>query len=52
MVQSSERAAGLSFKDLILKLKEIKSQSFSGNLIVKVEPDLSWILSFRMGRIG
>jgi two-component system, chemotaxis family, response regulator PixG len=52
MVQSSERAAGLSFKDLILKLKEIKTQSFSGNLIVKVEPDLSWILSFRMGRIG
>jgi two-component system, chemotaxis family, response regulator PixG len=52
MVQSSERAAGLSFKDLILKLKEIKTQSFSGNLIVKVAPDLSWILSFRMGRIG
>jgi two-component system, chemotaxis family, response regulator PixG len=52
MVQSSERAAGLSFKDLIIKLKEIKTQSFSGNLIVKVEPDLSWILSFRMGRIG
>jgi two-component system, chemotaxis family, response regulator PixG len=52
MVQSSERVAGLSFKDLILKLKEIKTQSFSGNLIVKVDPDLSWILSFRMGRIG
>jgi two-component system, chemotaxis family, response regulator PixG len=52
MVQSSERVAGLSFKDLIIKLKEIKAQSFSGNLIVKVESDLSWILSFRMGRIG
>ncbi|WP_310488499.1 response regulator [Chamaesiphon sp. VAR_69_metabat_338] len=52
MVQSSERATGLSFKDLIIKLKEIKAQSFSGNLIVKVEPDLSWILAFRMGRIG
>lgn len=52
MVQSSERAAGLSFKDLILKLKEIKNQSFSGNLIVKVDPDLSWVLSFRMGRVG
>jgi two-component system, chemotaxis family, response regulator PixG len=52
MVQSSERVAGLSFKDLIIKLKEIKAQSFSGNLIVKVESELSWILSFRMGRIG
>ncbi len=52
MVQSSERAAGLSFKDLILKLKEIKIQSFSGNLIVKVDADLSWSFSFRMGRIG
>jgi two-component system, chemotaxis family, response regulator PixG len=52
MVQSSERATGLSFKDLILKLKEIKNQSFSGNLIVKVDPDLSWTLSFRMGRVG
>lgn len=52
MIQSSERVAGLSFKDLIIKLKEIKAQSFSGNLIVKVESELSWILSFRMGRIG
>jgi two-component system, chemotaxis family, response regulator PixG len=52
MVQSSERSVGLSFKDLIIQLKNIKAQSMSGNLIVKVEPNLSWTLSFRMGRLG
>ena len=52
MVQSSEKLAGLSFKDLIIQLKDIKSQSFSGNLVVKVETNLSWIFSFRLGRLG
>ncbi len=52
MVQSSEKSVGLSFKDLIIQLKNIKSQSLSGNLIVKVEPNLTWTLSFRLGRLG
>ncbi len=52
MVQGSERSVGLSFKDLIIHLKDIKSQSLSGNLIVKVEPSLSWTFSFRLGRLG
>jgi two-component system, chemotaxis family, response regulator PixG len=52
MVQSSEKLTGISFKDLIIQLKNIKSQSFSGNLIVKVETYPSWIFSFRLGRLG
>ena len=52
MVQGSARSVGLSFKDLIVHLKDIKSQSLSGNLIVKVEPNLNWTFSFRLGRLG
>lgn len=42
----------LSFKNLIIQLKNIKEQSFSGNLTVRVEGSQSWIFSFRMGRLG
>lgn len=52
MVEGIEKSTELSFKDLIIHLKYIKSQSFSGNLIVKVEPNLSWTFSFRLGRLG
>jgi two-component system, chemotaxis family, response regulator PixG len=52
MVESSTKLTGISFKDLIIQLKNIKSQSFSGNLIVKVETHPSWTFSFRLGRLG
>lgn len=52
MVESQEKLAGLSFKDLIIQIKSIKVQSFSGNLLVRVENNLSWTLSFRLGRLG
>ena len=52
MIESIEKSTGLSFKDLIIHLKYIKSQSFSGNLMVKVEPNLIWTFSFRLGRLG
>ena len=52
MVEGIEKSTGLSFKNLIIHLKDIKSQSLSGNLIVKVEPSLSWTFSFRLGRLG
>ncbi len=52
MVEGIEKSTGLSFKDLIIHLKDIKSQSFSGNLMVKVEPNLIWTFSFRLGRLG
>jgi two-component system, chemotaxis family, response regulator PixG len=42
----------LSFKNLIIQLKNIKEQSFSGNLTVRVEGSQIWIFSFRMGRLG
>ena len=42
----------LSFKNLIIQLKSIKEQSFSGNLTVRVEGSQNWIFSFRMGRLG
>jgi two-component system, chemotaxis family, response regulator PixG len=52
MIDSGTRLAGISFKDLILQLKTIKSESFSGNLTVKVEKCPNWIFSFRLGRVG
>jgi two-component system, chemotaxis family, response regulator PixG len=52
MVQTNDKPVALSFKDLIIQLKNIKANSFSGNLIVKIEPSLSWTLSFRLGRVG
>ncbi len=52
MLKTSDPAAALSFKDLIIQLKNIKTDSLSGNLVVKVEPSLTWTFSFRTGRIG
>jgi two-component system, chemotaxis family, response regulator PixG len=52
MVQSTDRPVALSFKDLIIQLKNIKANSFSGNLVVKIEPNLNWTFSFRLGRVG
>jgi two-component system, chemotaxis family, response regulator PixG len=52
MIESTDKLAGLSFKDLIVELKNIKNQSFSGNLVVRVDTNLSWSFSFRLGRLG
>ena len=52
MIETGEKLTNISFKDLIIQLKNIKSQSFSGNLIVKVETHPTWIFSFRLGRLG
>jgi two-component system, chemotaxis family, response regulator PixG len=52
MVVNNERLSGISFKDLIIQFKNVKAQSFSGNLVIKVESYPSWILSFRLGRLG
>ena len=52
MIESSEKLTSISFKDLIIQLKDIKSQSFSGNLVIKIEAHPSWIFSFRLGRVG
>jgi two-component system, chemotaxis family, response regulator PixG len=52
MVVNNERLSGISFKDLIIQFKNIKAQSFSGNLVIKVESNPSWLLSFRLGRLG
>jgi two-component system, chemotaxis family, response regulator PixG len=52
MVQSTDRPVALSFKDLIIQLKNIKANSLTGNLIVKIDPNLSWIFSFKLGRVG
>jgi two-component system, chemotaxis family, response regulator PixG len=37
MIQEHIKPIDLSFKDLIIRLKDIKEKSFSGNLTVKVE---------------
>jgi two-component system, chemotaxis family, response regulator PixG len=52
MVQSTDKPVAVSFKDLIIQLKNIKANSFSGNLVVRIEPNLSWTFSFRLGRVG
>ena len=52
MIETGEKLTNISFKDLIIQLKNIKSQSFSGNLIIKVETHPNWIFSFRLGRLG
>jgi two-component system, chemotaxis family, response regulator PixG len=52
MIESGEKSTFISFKDLIIQIKKIKSQSFSGNLIVKVEAHPNWIFSFRLGRLA
>jgi two-component system, chemotaxis family, response regulator PixG len=52
MIESGERLASISFKDLIIQLKKIKSESFSGNLVVKVDKCPNWVFSFRLGRLG
>jgi two-component system, chemotaxis family, response regulator PixG len=52
MIQENVKPLDLSFKDLIIRLKDIKEKSFSGNLTIKVEAAPSWTLSFRLGRLG
>jgi two-component system, chemotaxis family, response regulator PixG len=52
MVQTDDKPVALSFKDLIIQIKNIKANSFSGNLVVRIEPSLSWTFSFRLGRVG
>jgi two-component system, chemotaxis family, response regulator PixG len=52
MIQENVKPLDLSFKDLIIRLKDIKEKSFSGNLTIKVDAAPSWTLSFRLGRLG
>jgi two-component system, chemotaxis family, response regulator PixG len=52
MIESNSKLEKLSFKDLIIQLKNIKAQAFSGNLTVKIENNLSWVFAFRTGRLG
>jgi two-component system, chemotaxis family, response regulator PixG len=52
MIQENVKPLDLSFKDLIIRLKDIKEKSFSGNLTIKIEAAPSWTLSFRLGRLG
>jgi two-component system, chemotaxis family, response regulator PixG len=52
MIQENVKPLDLSFKDLIIRLKDIKEKSFSGNLTIKVDTAPSWTLSFRLGRLG
>jgi two-component system, chemotaxis family, response regulator PixG len=52
MIQENIKPLDLSFKDLIIRLKDIKEKSFSGNLTIKIEAAPSWTLSFRLGRLG
>jgi two-component system, chemotaxis family, response regulator PixG len=52
MIQENVKPIDLSFKDLIIRLKDIKEKSFSGNLTIKVDAAPSWTLSFRLGRLG
>jgi two-component system, chemotaxis family, response regulator PixG len=52
MIQENIKPLDLSFKDLIIRLKDIKEKSFSGNLTIKVDAAPSWTLSFRLGRLG
>ena len=52
MIQENIKSTELSFKDLIIQIKNIREHSFSGNLTVKVDNNPSWTFSFRMGRLG
>jgi two-component system, chemotaxis family, response regulator PixG len=52
MIQENVKPIDLSFKDLIIRLKDIKEKSFSGNLTIKVDTAPSWTLSFRLGLLG
>ena len=42
----------VKFKDLITELNQIKTDAFSGNLIVRVERVPSWMLCFTAGRLA
>jgi two-component system, chemotaxis family, response regulator PixG len=42
----------VKFKDLITEFNQIKTDTFSGNLIVRVERVSSWMLCFTAGRLA
>ncbi len=42
----------VKFKDLITEFNQIKTDAFSGNLIVRVERVSSWMLCFTSGRLA
>jgi two-component system, chemotaxis family, response regulator PixG len=42
----------LSFRELISQFKEIKSKSLSGNIIIQLESNPSWMFSFNFGQLG
>jgi two-component system, chemotaxis family, response regulator PixG len=50
-IKESTRSNNISFKELIAQFKAIKSKSFSGNSIVRVDNAPSWMFSFSGGRV-
>jgi two-component system, chemotaxis family, response regulator PixG len=42
----------LNFRDIISQFKEIKAKSLSGNIIVQLESNPSWMFSFNLGQLG
>jgi two-component system, chemotaxis family, response regulator PixG len=50
-IQEITRANNISFKELIAQFKAIKTKSFSGNSIVRVDNAPSWMFTFSSGRV-
>ncbi len=42
----------LEFRDLIIQFKTIKTNSLSGNLVVHIEAEPTWMFSFNKGQLG
>jgi two-component system, chemotaxis family, response regulator PixG len=42
----------LEFRDLIIQFKAIKTNSLSGNLVVHIEAEPTWLFSFSSGELG
>jgi two-component system, chemotaxis family, response regulator PixG len=49
--QMESKLVYLSFKESIVRLKSIKKQAFSGNIIVEIPTVSQWMLSFSLGRL-
>jgi two-component system, chemotaxis family, response regulator PixG len=42
----------IEFRDLIIQLKTIRTNSLSGNLLVHIESEPTWMFSFSSGQLG
>jgi two-component system, chemotaxis family, response regulator PixG len=49
--QEITRANNISFKELIAQFKAIKTKSFTGNSIVRIDAAPSWMFTFSSGRV-